>query len=109
MALSTTEVLKRVIGPVNIANGTSTVFTGVTVHRYTFKNIRIVNNSGGAITVKLGIGGVTDPLLFLHTLSIAANSTYTEDLFLVTEGVETIQATTSATGLTLTASGLDQS
>lgn len=109
MALSTTEVLKRLAGPVNMTSGANTPFIGTAAHRYTIKHIRIVNNTAGAVTVKLGIGGTADGNLILHTLSIAANSTYTEDVLIVTDGTETLQANTSATGMTITVSGLDQS
>lgn len=110
MALSTTDVLSRLAGPANLANGTSTVFTGTVSHRYTIKNIRIVNNSTGAITVKLGIGGVTDALLILAAVTLAAGDTMSDDVnMLVMSGTETLQANTTATGLTITVSGLDQS
>ena len=110
MTLSTTDVLTRIVGPANMANGTSTVFTGTASHRYTVKNIRVVNNTAGSITFKLGIGGVTDALLFVQEITLAAKDNYDDDInMLVLEGAETIQANTTATGLTITISGLDQS
>ena len=108
MALSTTDVLARIVGPVNMANGTSTVFTGSASNRYTIKSIRIVNNTAGSITVKLGIGGVTDALLILAAVALAAGDTYQDDCFFVLEGAETLQSNTTATGSTITVSGLKQ-
>lgn len=110
MTLSTTNVLKRIAGPANMASGTSTVFTGTTNHRYTIKNIRVVNNTAGSITFKLGIGGVTDALLIVAAVSLAAGDTFVDDTnMVVLEGTETLQANTTATGLTITVSALDQS
>lgn len=110
MALSTTDVLSRIVGPANVASGTSTMFTGTTAHRYTIKNIRIVNNTAGAITVKIGIGGVADANLILAAVTLAAGDTFTDDTnMLVLAGTETLQVNATATGTTMTVSGLDQS
>jgi len=109
MALSTTEILKRFQGPINVPSGTTTTwFVGSASNRYLIKNIRIVNNSAGAITIKIGIGGVTDPLLILPALTLAAGDTYNDDCFFCLEGAESIQTNASATGLTMTISGLNQ-
>lgn len=102
------DTLTRIFGPVNIASGTSTLFTGVTGHIYTFKHFVIVNNTGAAISVKLGIGGVTDALLILPYTSIDAGGMAEGDGLWITSGTETIQANAGSTGLTITASGLDQ-
>ena len=102
------DTLKRIVGPQNVANGSTTVFTGTAAHIYSFKGIRIVNNTGGAITIRLGIGGVTDALLILPAMTLAAGDTFLDDGLVVLAGTETLQATTTATGLTLTISGVDQ-
>jgi len=109
MTLSTTNVIKRVVGPVNLANGTATVFTGTVSHVYTIKGIVIVNPTAGAITIKLGIGGVTDALLILPAVTLQAGEYTTFDGLLALTGTETLQANTTATGSTITVSGLDQS
>lgn len=103
------EVLSRLAGPANVANGTSTVFTGTAAHTYSIRSIRIVNDSAGAIVIKLGIGGVTDALLILPALSIGPGEAYHDDGLFVLSGTETLQANATATGLTITVSGLDQS
>ena len=102
------DTLSRIVGPVNLANGTSTVFTGTSAHTYTFKNIRIVNNTAAAVSVKLGIGGVTDALLIMPPISIPAGGILNHDCMVVIAGTETLQANTTATGTTITVSGLDQ-
>ncbi len=104
-----TDILERLAGPANIANGTSTVFTGTGAHTYTIKNIRVVNNTAGSITLKLGIGGVTDALLILPATAIGAGESGEFDGVLVLAGTETLQANATATGLTITVSGMDQS
>lgn len=102
------DTLKRIVGPVNIASGTSTVFTGTTAHVYTIKNIKIVNTTGAAITLVLGIGGVTAAFQILPTTTIDAGGFGEFDGLLVLTGTDTLQANASATGLTITVSGLDQ-
>lgn len=102
------DTLKRIVGPANIPSGTNTLFTGTTAHTYTFKHMTIVNNTAGAITVKLGVGGVADSNLFLPSATIDAGGMAEFNGLLITSGTETIQANASATGLTFTASGLDQ-
>jgi len=109
MTLSTTEVLKRICGPANVASGTATAFTGTAAHRYTIKSIRLANPTAGAVSVKIGIGGVTDALLILPPIALAAGDVYQDDCFFVLEGTETLQTNATATGTTLTVSGLDQS
>jgi len=103
------DTLSRIVGPVNLASGTSTVFTGTAAHTYTIRSIRIVNNTAAAVTVKLGIGGVTDALLILPPTSIDAGGWTEFDGVLVMSGTETLQANTTATGTTITVAGLDQS
>ena len=104
-----TDTLKRLAGPANIANGTSTVFTGTAAHIYTIRSILVINNTGGSITVKLGIGGVADANLVMPSTILAPGESASFDGLLVLTGVETLQANASATGATITVSGLDQS
>lgn len=103
------DVLSRIAGPTNVGNGTNTIFTGTTAHTYTIKNIRIVNNTAAAVTVKIGIGGVTDGVLIMPPISIPAGGILNHDCFVVMSGTETLQTNASATGTTITVSGLDQS
>src|SRR3954447_2377695 len=102
------DILKRLLGPVNIANGSTTIFTGVAAHVYTIRNITIVNPTSGSITVKLGVNGITDANLILPATPIGPGESAQFDGMLVLTGVETIQANVTATGLTITISGLDQ-
>lgn len=104
-----TDTLKRIAGPANIANGDSTLFTGTAAHVYTIRHMTISNNTGGAITLRLGVGGLTDDKLFLPTSSIDAGGFAEFSGILVLTGAEALEAHASATGLAFTMSGLDQS
>lgn len=103
------DTLSRLAGPANAASGTSTMFTGTTAHTYTIKRIRLVNTTAAAITVKVGVGGVADANLIMPAISIDAGGFMDSNDFLVLSGTETLQINTSATGITYTISGLDQS
>lgn len=103
------DILSRIVGPVNVASGTSTLFTGTAAHTYSIKSIRIVNNTAAAITIKLGIGGVADANLILPPEPIDAGGFAEWDGLLTMTGTETLQANASASGMTITVSGLDQS
>jgi cbb3-type cytochrome oxidase subunit 1 len=109
MTLSTTEVLQRIVGPVNIASGTSTVFTGTTAHRYTIKKMTVLNSTAGAITYTMGVGGVAAANLILPSVTLQAGEWTQFDGMENLSGTETLQMTASATGGTLTVNGLDQS
>lgn len=106
------DTLKRIFGPANIASGTSTVFAGTAAHTYTFKHISVVNDSGAAITVKMGIqavaGALADSDLFLPLTTIEAGGMANFDGMMVMSGTEVIRAETSASGLTISGHGLDQ-
>lgn len=102
------DTLSRIVGPVNIANGTSTIFTGTAAHVYTIKHIVLVNTTGAAISITLGIGGVAAANQILPSTSIDAGGQAEFDGLLVLSGTETLQAVASATGVTITVAGLDQ-
>ncbi len=99
--------LSRLFGPANIASGTSTVFTGTAAHTYVLRNLLVVNETSAKVTLKVGIGGVADANLVQPTTSIPSKGRIDFPVFIVMSGTETLQAVTSATGLTITGSGLD--
>ena len=107
------DLLSRINGPENIGNGNTDVFTGTGGHTYTIRNTRIINNTAAAITVKLGIGAtgaVADTELILGPVSIpASGGLLNHDCFIVMSGTENLKANATATGTTITISGLDQS
>ncbi len=103
------DLMSRLAGPANVANGTATAFTGTAAHTYSIRSIRIVNNTTGSVTVKVGIGGVTDALLIVPAIAIQPGDAYHDDGLFILSGTETLQTNASATGCTMTVSGLDQS
>lgn len=109
MAIDQSNKLIRLAGPQNIPAGTSTVFTGVAAHVYTVKKIKIVNPTAAAVAIKLGIGGVTDDKLITPAFAIDAGGMAEGEEFIPLNGVETLQADASATGCSITVTGLDQS
>lgn len=109
MTLDTANAPSRLAGPANAANGTSTIFTGTASHIYTIRGIRIVNTTAASITAKIGIGGVTDALLIVPATPIAPGAAWDDDGLFILSGAETLQINTTATGLTVTVCGLDQS
>lgn len=103
------DALSRIIGPTNLAGGSSTAFTGTDGHTYTIRSLRIVNNSSATITVKVGIGGVADSQLVVPDVAIPAKGVFRDGGLIILADTETVMAFTSASGLTLSAFGLDQS
>jgi hypothetical protein len=101
------ETLSRLAGPVNLSGSTATYFTGTGGHTYAIRAIRILNNTAAPITVKVGIGGVTDALLIIPAVTIMPGAAWDDDGLHVLSGTETLQANASATGATLEVSGLD--
>ena len=102
------NLLSRIAGPIAIASGTSTVFTGATAHRYTVRGITITNNTVAAINIKLGINGVADINLILPQSSIDAGGFATFDGVLVLVDTDALIAVAGTSGLTITLSGVDQ-
>lgn len=106
------DTLTRIVGPVNIPSGTNTLFTGTAAHVYTIRHMKIINPTAASVTVKLGIqataGTLDDDDLILPTVSIDAGGFAEFDGLEILTGTEVIRATASATGMTFSASGLDQ-
>lgn len=110
MTLDTANVLSRLVGPSAAASGTSTIFTGVANHVYTIKKVKIVNTDAvNTKTFQLFIGGSAAANAITPVYTIDAGGYAESDEFLVLTGAETLQITTSATGLTVSVYGLDQS
>jgi len=101
--------LKKLAGPANAATATSSIFTGTSGHYYAIKNLRYVNNTAAAITVKFGIGGTADANLLIPSTSVPAGGMLNHDCYVVLEQTEVLHINVSATGGTYTVSGVDTS
>jgi hypothetical protein len=102
------SVLDRIFGPQNIPNGSSVLFTGTPGTIYTIRDITVVNGTAGSITVRLGINGVANVNLFLPPVALGAGEFCVFAGVLTLTGADTMEATTTATGLTITVSGVTQ-
>lgn len=109
MVLSTTDMLKRLQGPAAAAAGTSTLITVPTGHLYTIKKIKIVNTDTlNTKTFQLFINGSAVGNAITPVLTVDAGGYAESDEFIVLAAADTLQITTSATGLTVSVAGLDQ-
>jgi hypothetical protein len=109
MALSTTDMLKRLAGPAAAASGTSTLITVPTGHLYTVKKIKVVNtDTVNTKTFQLFINGSAAANAITPVYTVDAGGSGVSDEFEVLAAGDTLQITTSATGLTVTVAGLDQ-
>jgi len=110
MALDTSNLLSRLFGPSALASGTSTMVTVTTGHIYTLRKIKIVNtDTSNAKTFQLFINGSLAANAITPVYTIDAGGMAESDEFVVLTGTDTLQITTSATGLTASVYGLDQS
>lgn len=96
------------LGPTNISSGTATYLTVTSSHVYTIYGLEIVNNTGAAITVKIGVGGVADANLVMPPVAIPAGGWLEFDGRLTLDSTDTLQINASASGTTLSGSYLDQ-
>lgn len=110
MALDTTNAISRLAGPTAAASGTSTLLTVPAGHLYTIKKIRIVNtDASNSKTFQLFINGSAAGNAITPVLTVDAGGFAESDDFIVLAATDTLQITTSATLLTVTVLGLDQS
>jgi hypothetical protein len=109
VALSTTEMLKRLAGPVAAAAGASTLITVPANHVYTIKKIKIVNTDPvNNKTFQLFINGAAAGDSITPVYTVDAGGSAESDEFIVLAAADTLRITTSATGLTVSVYGLDQ-
>ena len=102
------DTLVRLLGPTNIPEGNSILFTGLQGHIYTIKNILVTNNTVSPISLSLGVNGLENSNLILPNASIDAGGWADGDGLLVLANTDTLQASSDLDGLAITISGLDQ-
>lgn len=109
MALDTANQLSR-LALAAAASGTSTLFTGTTAHIYTIKKIKVVNTDAvNSKTFQLFVNGSAAANAITPVFTVDAGGYAETDEFIVLSGTDTLQITTSATLLTVSVYGLDQS
>jgi hypothetical protein len=110
MTLDTANALSRLQGPAAAAAATSTLITVPAGHIYTVKKIRIVNTDAvNAKTFQLFVNGSAVGNALTPPLTVDAGGFAESDETVVLAATDTLQITTSATGLTTSVHGLDQS
>lgn len=109
MAIDTTNALLRLAGPTAAASGTSTLITVPASHVYTVKKIKVVNTDAvNSKTFQLFINGSAAANAETPVFTVDAGGYAESDEFLILAATDTLQITTSATGLTVSVFGLDQ-
>jgi hypothetical protein len=109
MTLDTANALSRLQGPAAAAAGNSTLITVPAGHIHTIKKIRIVNTDAvNSKTFQLFINGAAAGNAITPVLTVDAGGFAESDETVVLVATDTLQITTSATGLTTSVHGLDQ-
>ena len=109
------DTLSRITGPKLLGStGDVTLFQGTAGHTYTIRNLRVVNNTTTAQTIKVAITAsgdttINDADLILPDISVPAKGTLNHDCFVVFSGTERIMVNCGSDTLSYTISGLDQS
>lgn len=105
----TTFTSARLAGPSALASGDSTVLTVPGSHTYVVRSILVANPSANPITVKIGVGGVADADLVMAPEIVPARDTLIfEPKMLPLAAADTLEANASASGTTITVSGVDE-
>lgn len=96
------------LAQVQAPNSVGAIYTVPASTQTIIKHIRVVNTSGGAVTIKLWHDGTTDSNTILPAVSIAAGEWAEFDGTILMEASDTLQAEASAaTSITLTIYGLE--
>jgi hypothetical protein len=103
------DILSRLAGPTALASGANTVLTVTAAHTYGARSIRVQNNTTATVSFKVGINGIADANLIIPNISLAPGSVYHDEGLFVLVASDTLNCTTSGTGLTMTVSGIDHS
>lgn len=105
-----TDTAVRMVGPDDIPNSTTTLYTVPGSTKAIIRNIHIANTTGTAATIKMSIGADSAATRILGDLSIPAAGTYDWSGFMVLEAGETLRATGGTNNaLTVTVSGVEVS
>ena len=105
-----TDTAKRLAGPDDIPNSTTTMYTVPSSTKAILRNIHIANTTGTAASIKMSIGADAAGTRILGDTVIPANGTYDWTGFMVMEAGETLRATGGTNNaLTVTVSGVEAS
>jgi len=103
-----TDTAKRLAGPDDIPNSTTTMYTVPGSTKAIIRNIHIANTTTSQASIKMSIGADSAATRILGDLPIPANGTYDWSGFMVLEAGETLRATGGTNNaLTVTVSGVE--
>lgn len=91
-----------------VGTSASTLFTAGSEGRVAILDYNICNTTSASISLTIGIGGVTAGVSLFYSLPIEGYSTTQLSGFQIINKLETLNAIASATGVTVTISGLDK-
>jgi hypothetical protein len=102
------DVLKRLVGPLQLANATATVYTVPAATTTTIRSIHIANTTSGGISFYLSIGTDAVGTRLYSGYTIGAGDVYDWTGTIVLNATETLNAHASAaTSLTAVVSGVE--
>jgi len=103
-----TDTAKRLAGPDDIPNSTTTMYTVPGSTTAIIRNIHIANTTTSAASIKMSIGADAAGTRILGDLVVPANGTYDWSGFMVLAAGETLRATGGTNNaLTVTVSGVE--
>ena len=102
------DSLSRIYGPAQPGTSTGVLYTAPVNTTAVVRNIHVMNTTGSAATINLGVGDASVAAnCFLYAFSVAANSTYDWSGVLPIAEAETLDALQGTSGaLTVTISGV---
>ena len=101
------DVAKRLVGPSAMGTSTVTLYTVPSATTTILRHIRVANTTAGALTFKMSIGADAAGTRLYSDLSIPANDVFAWTGFEVMTATETLRGHASASGLTVTVSGVE--
>jgi hypothetical protein len=102
------DVLKRLVGPLQLANATATVYTVPAATTTTIRSIHIVNTTGGSVSFYLSIGADAVGTRLYSAYTVGAGDVYDWTGSIVLNATEVLAAHASAaTSLTAVVSGVE--
>lgn len=102
------DVLKRLVGPLQLASSTATVYTVPASTTTTIRSIHIVNTTGGNVSFYLSIGNDAVGTRLYSAYNVSAGDVFDWSGSIVMSASEILQAHASAaTSLTAVLSGVE--
>jgi hypothetical protein len=102
------KIGKRLFGPAQLAGASATIYTVPANRRGCVRHIHLINPTGGAVTVTMGIGVDAAGTRILDAKSLAAAEVYDLYCKIDLEAAETLRAHASAAASIVATIGGDE-